>query len=248
MSVKISIITATSNSAHTIEKCIHSLKNQSYSNLEYILIDNDSSDGTQNLIAQHEKFISRLVSEPDDGVYSALNKGIKLATGDLIGFLHSDDIMLNGTLNLIAGKYRPDTILTGQLLRPISDGAIIIKRNKSLSNLKCEMAINHPATFVPAAIFRQIGLFDTNYTIAADYKFICQCWLNSIKFEFIEKPLVQFAYSGLSDRQRLLSYKENRRIQKELKLNNPLTTNLTFARKVILLPFKRALRKFLYDI
>src|ERR671925_70444 len=89
--MKISVITAVLNNGRYIEDCIKSVLGQTYSNLEYIIVDGGSTDGTLDVIRMYKDRISKLISEPDSGIYDAMNKGIRIATGDVIGFLHSDD-------------------------------------------------------------------------------------------------------------------------------------------------------------
>jgi len=95
--MKITIITATYNSAKTIADCIASVNSQTYQNIEHIIIDGASTDNTLKIIESLPGRVTKIVSEPDNGIYDAMNKGIKLATGDVIGFLHSDDMLANKT-------------------------------------------------------------------------------------------------------------------------------------------------------
>ena len=110
--MKISIITVCFNSASTLEATILSVKKQTYKKLEYIIIDGNSSDGTLNIIKSHSDIVTKWISEPDKGLYDALNKGVLLATGDIIGILNSDDIFFsNSTLEEVANfhlKYKID--------------------------------------------------------------------------------------------------------------------------------------------
>ncbi|MDF1546659.1 MAG: glycosyltransferase, partial [Bacteroidales bacterium] len=96
--MKVSIITATYNSASVLEQCIKSVLEQSYKNIEYIIIDNCSIDATLDIARTYEEGIDRIVSEPDKGIFDALNKGIQIASGDLIGFLHADDFYADNTV------------------------------------------------------------------------------------------------------------------------------------------------------
>ncbi len=93
--MKISIITASFKCAQTIEDCIQSIVSQTYPNIEHIIIDGGSRDGTLNVISKYKDKIAKLVSEPDSGIYDAMNKGIKIATGDIVGTLNSDDMYAN---------------------------------------------------------------------------------------------------------------------------------------------------------
>ncbi|MEX2595456.1 MAG: glycosyltransferase family 2 protein, partial [Salibacteraceae bacterium] len=96
--MKISLITSTFNSASTVRDTLESVKTQTYPDVEYIVIDGGSSDDTLKVLADYEDLIDLLVSEPDDGIYDALNKGIKLSTGDVVGFIHSDDLLTSSSV------------------------------------------------------------------------------------------------------------------------------------------------------
>ena len=113
--MKISIITAVFNRESTIERCVRSVLNQSYKNIEYIVVDGLSTDGTINVLSQFDQQITKLVSERDLGIYDALNKGLTLATGDVIGFLHSDDFFANDdVIGWIVEKMERETCEIGR--------------------------------------------------------------------------------------------------------------------------------------
>ena len=109
--MKISVITATYNSANHIQETIISLNNQDYPNIEHIIVDGASTDATLKIVEQFGHRVTTVISEKDDGIYHALNKGIALATGDVIGFLHSDDLFVdNGVLSLVASEFSKDSV------------------------------------------------------------------------------------------------------------------------------------------
>ena len=96
--MKLSIITITYNCEKTIVKCLDSMISQTYDNIEYIIVDGGSTDQTLKIVESYSKIIDKLISEPDEGIYDALNKGIRISTGDVIGFLHSDDVFANNKI------------------------------------------------------------------------------------------------------------------------------------------------------
>ena len=239
--IKISVITVCYNSEASIEYTLQSMVTQSYPNLEYIIIDGGSTDNTLNIISKYQDNIDQIISERDKGIYDALNKGIALASGDLIGILHSDDTFEPNILSKVAQYYKTDVIITGDCYRNLNSKKGIIKNNKPLKVLKHEMAINHPATFIPKAIYNKLGSYDTTYEIAADNKLIASAWKLGIEFDYINSIVTNFSYGGKSDNQRSKSYLENYRVQKELQLNNSFLRIWILSKKILLLPFKRLL-------
>ena len=168
---KISIITVCFNSADTIEHTIISVINQSYKNIEYIIIDGGSTDGTLEIIRKYEEYISYWVSEPDKGIYDAMNKGIKAATGEIIAFINSDDWYADGAVKTVVEKFRETNAdAVHAIVKLVKNGNIVgeFGRNPKLEDFFCKMVIPHPATFVRASVVKE-ELFDTSYKIAADY-------------------------------------------------------------------------------
>lgn len=197
--MKLSIITATYNSAAHIAPCITSVNEQTYSHLEHIIVDGASSDNTLEIIKAVSKREIRIVSEPDRGIYDALNKGIQRATGDVIGFLHADDTFGGpDTLTEIAKAFssQPNgNILSGvygNLVFTSQDnpGKIIRKwqsRPFRPSRINLGWMPPHPTLFLRKEVYQQIGLFKTDYRIAGDYELMLRlmkhpetnlCWLN----------------------------------------------------------------------
>lgn len=250
---KISIVTVCKNSVSTIESCIKSVLQQGYQDIEYIIIDGKSTDGTLDIIDKYSSFIDILISEKDNGIYDAINKAIKIATGDIIGLLNSDDQYFPNTLSLVAAKYKEDTILSGYCI--VSNGTTNqlsdrngkrFQKKKALHKLRYSMAIDHPGMFVPSSCYKQLGLYDTKYIISADYKWTAHAWKSGFKFEIIDKPLVLFSRGGASDLNWILSSKENRLIQKELNLISPFKANLYFTFRIMNF-LKEFLIRFIVD-
>ena len=175
--IKISLITVTYNSIHTIENCLNSVISQNYKNIEHIVIDGASSDGTFELLKSRKDDFSVLISEPDDGMYFALNKAIKYATGDIIGFLHSDDIFAsNDVLEIIASKFNDFSIsaVYGDLQYNspcVNKKVIRLWKSSSFSidKLKRGWMPPHPTLYIRKYWYDGNYLFDTNFKISADY-------------------------------------------------------------------------------
>jgi glycosyltransferase len=207
--MKISLITATYNSVNSIEDTINSVKSQDVENLEYIIIDGASTDGTLEIINQHKDVVTKLISEPDNGIYDALNKGIKNATGDIIGFLHSDDYFANNKiLNEIQTTFekRQNDFLYGDLQYITSDNPPKILRywksgDFKFSNLKKGWMPPHPTIYFKKNLIDKIGFFDTSYSISADYDWIIRCLtLPEVKVAYIPKVLINMTTGGQSNK------------------------------------------------
>ena len=201
--IKLSIITVSYNADKTIEQAIRSVVLQTYDNIEYIVIDGGSTDGTVDIIRKYEDKIAYWVSEPDEGIYDAMNKGIRRATGDYIYFLGADDCLLRkGTMKKIvllldekidilsAGVYLVDEELA---LERYMDG-VFAKERESFNGLM----IPHQGMFVRSTVLKE-SPFDTTYKIAADYDFFLKCYLNqNIMIAFYDFPVAYYSSGGRS--------------------------------------------------
>lgn len=207
--MKISVITATYNSAATVAECLESIAWQDWSEVEHIVIDGGSTDGTLGVLDRHGDRISQKISEPDDGIYDALNKGIALATGDVIGFLHADDVLADsGVLSRIARGFEDEDIggVYGDLqyVRNDDSGAVLRHWEAgsfSASRLRWGWMPPHPALYVRREWYERLGTFDTGYRIAADY--LCMLKLFShpeFKSAYIPEVLVRMRVGGASNR------------------------------------------------
>ena len=200
--MKVSIITVCYNSAKTIRKTIESVLNQTYNNIEYIIVDGNSEDGTLNIIEEYrEKFGDRLtvISEPDKGIYDAMNKGIQRATGALIGILNSDDYYEQDAVSnmvnaMSAEKYQ---ILYG-FVRSWRNGEEYAIDRQSHKFLRQRM-IGHPACFVTKAVYDDFGCFDLQYVSVADYDFMLRMSeQDKIRFIPVDAIITNFALGGMS--------------------------------------------------
>lgn len=195
--MKISIITACYNSSSTLSDAINSVRNQSYSDIEYIIIDGGSADGSVEIIKKNSEYISKWISEPDKGIYNAINKGIKLASGNVIGLLHSDDLLAdNLIIERIAKAFINSgaDVLYGDLIYVSkSDTGKVFRYWKAGKYNKKKLLYGwmppHPTFFVKKEIYDKIGGFDEKFKIAADYEFILRT-LNYIKTQVVYIPEV----------------------------------------------------------
>lgn len=177
--MKISIITAVYNNKENIKDALHSVANQTYKNVEHIVIDGGSTDGTLDVL-KASKSVSKLVSEKDNGIYDALNKGIALASGDVIGFLHSDDIFANNqVVEKIAKAFQEkhiDTLYSDLQYVQKQDVSKVVRHWEScdfrMHLLRKGWMPPHPTLFLKKEVYEKHGNFNINFTIAADYDLI----------------------------------------------------------------------------
>jgi len=207
--LKISIITVVWNNKETIKDAIDSVLNQTYQNIEYIIVDGASTDGTIDIVKSYEDNISKLISEKDKGIYDGLNKGISLATGDVIAFLHSDDIYASKTiLEDAAKKFQNDVTLDGVygdlVYTPKSDTSKVLRYWKSRdfesSLLKKGWMPAHPTLFLKREIYEKYGGFDLSFKIAGDYDFMLRVLSAGIKVKYIPKVLYKMRVGGESNK------------------------------------------------
>lgn len=236
--MKISIITATYNSAKTLEVCMDSVLNQTYDDIEYILVDGNSKDGTLDLIkskAQKHENVS-WISEPDKGIYDALNKGILKATGDVVGFVHSDDFLANKTIvSKIANAFKSEKVdgVYGNLHYVRFDNVDDVIRNWKSQDFKIKLLGRgwmpaHPTLFLKSDIYRTNGKFNLDYRIAADYDFILRIFKNPLnKFYYLPETITKMRVGGLSNRNLsnlILKTTEDYRAAKTNHIRLPLIT------------------------
>jgi len=195
----ISIITVVYNGINTIEQTIQSVIRQPYKNKEYIIIDGGSTDGTVDLIKKYETSLSYWVSEPDKGIYDAMNKGIACAKGELIGIINADDWYEENVFKEIV-KYYQETgsgkVIHG-LLRNFLDEEFYSMIGNSIRRLRFDM-IQHPTCFIPKTIYDKYGVYDTSYKYSGDYDLILRFVNSGVKFCFVERPIVNFRLGGIS--------------------------------------------------
>jgi len=207
---KISIITIALNAERYLEQTIASVVNQTYSNREYIIVDGGSTDGTLDIIKKYESEIDNWISEPDKGIADAMNKGIDLATGDYILFLHSDDYLVNSSVLERASEYLGDRfdVFFFQVLHDIH-GQNQVSRNRPLGWLtNFKMGSCHQGQLCSIKLFQRIGKFDTSFKIDMDYDFILRAYRAGVSCNSINMPLAVMRLIGISSRKDWKSLRE----------------------------------------
>jgi len=207
--IRISVVTATWNCVSTLPDCLRSVARQSYANIEHLVVDGGSTDGTINVINDNIGNISRFKSERDGGIYDALNKGIQLATGDVIGFLHADDLFATDDVLAKIGEIFGDPSICAVYgdLDYVSnrDTSKVIRRWRSKPFLPGYLSWGwmppHPTLYVRKNWYSRVGGFDVNYHISADYLFILKLFSQS-DFKSVHVPdvLVKMRLGGASNK------------------------------------------------
>ncbi len=206
--MKLSIITVVLNNKAYIEDCIHRVLDQTYKNIEYIIVDGSSTDGTVEIIKKYEKFISKWISESDNGVYDAMNKGIQISSGDIIGTLNADDFYPHHeVLAKVAEVFSQesvdscygdldyvDSFDTRKIIRCWRSGHYIANR------FYWGWMPPHPTFFVRRRIYEQYGVFNLELGTAADYELMLRFLLrHKIKTHYIPEVLIKMRTGGISN-------------------------------------------------
>lgn len=200
--MKITVITVCLNSAHTIEKTIKSVIEQDYHDLEYIVVDGGSTDGTLDILEKYDTDIHKWISEPDEGIFDAMNKGIGMSTGDVIAFLNSDDWYEQNALRMIE-----DTFMVSDCDCVCCDNYVLEKNGntsyydvstQSFDDIYIRMIYYHSAIFCKKEFFHQKKNFKLKYKIAADYDWFLNIVKQGLRVHYVHKPVFTFCYGGIS--------------------------------------------------
>ena len=250
-SPKISIITVSFNSAKTIKETIESILIQDYNNIEYIIIDGGSSDETIDIVKSYSEEISYFISEKDNGIYDAMNKGIRAATGDIVGILNSDDFYPNSfVLSNVAKsfkKYNCDAVY-GDLVYVNKKDTTQIKRywqagNYNTSKIKNGWMLPHPTFFVKKVMYDRHGLYNSALKRAADYEMILKLlYKENISVHYIPMILVKMRMGGASNStflNRIRANKEDGLAWTKNQLNKPMFVRIKKPLQKVIQFFKK---------
>lgn len=195
----VSIITVVFNGKQHLEQTIKSVLCQTYKNIEYIVIDGGSTDGTLDIIKKYNDKIAYWISEPDKGIYDAMNKGLKHANGELIGMVNSDDWYEPDAIETIVDAYRkyPKGGVYYGLLK-VWDGDDVLSISGNTHHLLDTKMLAHPTCFIKKGVYKEFGYFDSKYRIAGDYELMLRLRKNQVTFCFIEKIITNFRLGGVS--------------------------------------------------
>lgn len=217
--MKITIITITYNSAKTLSDTIDSVLSQEGVELEYLIIDGASTDGTLDVIKKYaaQDVRIRWVSEPDNGIADAFNKGLAMATGNWIGIINSDDYYAPSALTVVAETVRQHPgieSIHGDLLRFDADGQplFVFKPDDLGKTIWHKMPISHPTTFVALTAYDRVGGFNPELRIGMDHDLILRLYLAGAKFHYVDKVLAHMRSGGVSDTDLWAGLRERRAI------------------------------------
>ena len=251
--MKISIITVVYNNVDTIAQTIESVLGQDYNDVEYIVVDGQSTDGTVELIKKYEGNIAKFVSEMDDGIYDAMNKGIRMATGDLIGILNGDDFFnSHTTLSQIADAFIRDEKLDATIADIVfvrdNDQEKVIRHYSAKKWRPSRFAWGymppHPSFFCRKKIYERLGYHKTDYKIAADYELLIRFLLvNRINFKYLPLITTKMRMGGASTKNLNSNIILNKEIKRGCTENNVYTNYWMIYSKYLFKPFEFLLRK-----
>ena len=196
----VSIVTVVFNGERTLQATIDSVAAQDYPAIEYIVLDGGSTDRTLDVLARNERHITYWRSEPDQGIYDAMNKGVALARGQLIKLLNADDILTAGSVHLAVEAYQREG--AGAVIK--SDMELIDEQGAFVKVIEARRAMNpfggvvHPSWYVDRAVYQHHGLYHTSFRVSADYELFARLHTRGVPFVQIPLPLVQFRAGGAS--------------------------------------------------
>jgi len=215
----VTVITVCFDASKTIERTIESVVDQEGLTVEYIVIDGGSTDSTLDILKENSDFIESWVSEPDQGIYDAMNKGIALARGELIGIINADDWYELGVLKKVYDQHlkNPNAVIHADMILVSENGeglySLPAPDRPSVQGEFRKMTVNHPATFVPRHLYEKYGVFDLSYRLSADYELIIRLLSKGVPFVRLHQVASYFRLGGQSGG--VKTYKENFAIQRK---------------------------------
>lgn len=215
-----SIITVCFNSERTIEQTLKSMLNQSFQDYEYIIVDGASTDGTMEIVRKFQPLFKdkmKVISEPDAGIYDAMNKGIRMSTGEIVGIVNSDDYYEEDALENVSKAYTGEDyeVIYG-LLRQVKNGQEVMVYSKNPEFLEQSM-IAHPSCFVTRKLYEKYGIYSLKYPYSADYEFMLRIRKSEeIKFTGIYQILSNFSIDGVSGS--VKGYRDTLKLRREYNL------------------------------
>ncbi len=241
--MKVSIVTTSFNRAGSIASCIESVLSQDYADIEYVLVDGASTDGTMDIVRGYADRISSVTSEPDHGMYEGLNKGIRKATGDIIGLLHSDDMFYSPeTISHIANEMErtgADMMYGDGLFVKAADTDCVVRDWISGEYTKSKVARGwlplHTTCFVRREVFEKVGYYNEGYRISADTDWLIRCLYEAdLKVAYLHEYVVKMRMGGASTsfRQMKKKWSEDLSIYRKHNLGRFIPFTLKVASKV----------------
>lgn len=239
--MKVSLITITYNSSATVEDTIRSVVNQDYPDIEYLIVDGKSKDKTLEIVNRYADKISKVVSEKDEGLYDALNKGIRMAEGDVIGMLHSDDIYAHNEVI----RHVVETFQKNPEAEAVYADLVFVNRNDTSKVMRVWESGQytpgdflkgwmppHPTLFVRREVYQKFGGFDTSLRLSADYELMLRLiHKNGIKLAYLNETIVKMRMGGVSNVSFFVKLKANMEDTLAWRKNNLKPGTFTLLRK-----------------
>ena len=238
----VSIVTIVYNGEKHLEQTIQSVLNQTYSNIEYIIIDGGSKDNTINIIEKYSDRLAYWISEKDNGISDAFNKGIAKSTGEIVGLINADDWCDFDAIKHVVSSIDDRDVAYGDMAYWKNGVQQMIVYGKH-SFLNHEMSINHPTVFVKRHCYQQYGLFDTNYKYAMDYDYVLRLEVNNCSFIHVPQILANMRWEGVSDKYWLETCKEALSIKNKYLPDKKFTNWLYFFKQVTAISFGKFLQR-----
>ena len=213
----VSVVTVVFNGADHLEQAIEAVAAQTYPNIQHIVIDGGSTDGTVAIIRRHEASIAKWISEPDRGLYDAMNKGVTLVNDpeSYVLFANADDSLHSpDAVDRVIASSAGEDLVYGKMIFTDGDISGTLGRPVELNDLARE-TLCHPATFVRRRLFDRVGPFDLTFRIAADYDHIVRCFASGATTRFVDVVVSRMRMGGLSDDRFMLSCRERKRVIRE---------------------------------
>lgn len=244
--MKVSIITVTLNSEKYLADCINSVKRQNYKDIEHIIIDGKSTDGTIKIIHQNKEHISYWISETDRGMYDAINKGLKVASGDIVGILNSDDMFASAdSVRSIVDCFETthaNTVYGDLVYVDANDPRRVVRYWKGTSYKRSRFRYGwmpaHPTFYMRRSLIEQYGLYENHYFTAADYEFMARyLFLHKVSSQYIDAMLVKMRCGGISNITLKSRFRANRRDFLAMKKNKiPFSFIVSILKPLIKIP------------
>jgi glycosyltransferase involved in cell wall biosynthesis len=244
--MKVSIITATLNSSKYLSDCINSVARQNYKNIEHIIVDGKSTDGTVKIIRQHSKSITNWISETDRGMYDAINKGLQMATGDIVGILNSDDMFASAdSVRTIVDCFEnsdTDTVYGNLVYVDAANTQKVLRYWKGISYKRSRFRYGwmpaHPTFYMRRELIEQYGGYENHFFTAADYEFMARyLFLHKVSSQYIDSMLVKMRSGGISNITLKSRFRANRRDFLAMKKNHiPFSFAVSILKPLIKIP------------
>ena len=246
MSARVSVITVTFNSEKTLEQTIKSVIEQGYDNLEYIIIDGGSKDGTLDIVNRYRNKINVVISEKDNGISDAFNKGIHRATGEVIGIINSDDLLVEGALSAVSEAYQDDIdVYRGNLLiwNDSNGEQYVCSPTMHFDIRRNLLSVCHPSTFISKKAYEKWGLYDVDMRYMMDADLLFRFYREGAKFKHVDQNLAVFRLGGVTSDDWKKKIPEYRKV---LKVNG--ASNWVISRRIFIYNVRNIVKDTMFKL